>query len=599
MAFDSAVQVLVDEPLVVAEVEVGLAAVVGDEHLAVLEGVHRPGVDVDVGVELLHRDPQAPALEQSTERRGREALPERARHPTGDEDVLRQDAPPLESIRSTALGGSTGRPTHPTAAWSASPGDGRGSWPAAHGGPLGEQLLGVAAGRRRCPGARTASGTARRPGPRPSTVCGRGDGPLPARPACAPPVVSAKAATWGRWVTTSTWWLPAEGGQGPAHRHGRLAADPGVDLVEDQRRRVLDRASSPPSATASAPPGSPASARRRVSTSRTASMARASSPPDATLASGSSGSPGLAPSSQVTSSPAAVGADVDREAGSGHGQLAQGRLDRRPPGPGAAARRAAPSRASAAASSASGRRRSPLEGGGPVVVRLQLGDPGSGLLPEGDHLGEGVAVLAPQLGQDAAGGRRPRPAAPGRPRTPRPRRRASLATSASSACSGQEALVQRSRAAPARSSAATSAPEPVDEPVVAGQSLGHRCRRPRRSAGGVGRAAPPRRRSSSSSVGESSPAASSSATWKRSRSSSRARARASPPSAAWARGQVPHPAPGRGPRSAVVDAAAGSRGRPAGRPGAAATGGRAGRGGRRGGRRARPAAGALAIRPST
>ncbi len=50
----------VDEALVVAEVEVGLALVVGDEHLAVLEGVHRAGVDVDVRVELLHRDPQAP-----------------------------------------------------------------------------------------------------------------------------------------------------------------------------------------------------------------------------------------------------------------------------------------------------------------------------------------------------------------------------------------------------------------------------------------------------------------------------------------------------------------------------------------------------------
>ena len=52
-------EVLVDEPLVVPEVEVGLAAVVGDEHLAVLERVHRAGVDVDVRVELLHRDPQA------------------------------------------------------------------------------------------------------------------------------------------------------------------------------------------------------------------------------------------------------------------------------------------------------------------------------------------------------------------------------------------------------------------------------------------------------------------------------------------------------------------------------------------------------------
>ena len=56
-----AAQVGVEEALVVADVEVGLGAVVGDEHLAVLERVHRPGVDVEVGVELLHRDPQARA----------------------------------------------------------------------------------------------------------------------------------------------------------------------------------------------------------------------------------------------------------------------------------------------------------------------------------------------------------------------------------------------------------------------------------------------------------------------------------------------------------------------------------------------------------
>ena len=64
-------QVLVDEALVVAEVEVGLAAVVGDEHLAVLERVHRARVDVDVRVELLHRDPQAPRLQQPARARRR------------------------------------------------------------------------------------------------------------------------------------------------------------------------------------------------------------------------------------------------------------------------------------------------------------------------------------------------------------------------------------------------------------------------------------------------------------------------------------------------------------------------------------------------
>ena len=45
--------------LVVTEVEVGLGAVLGDEDLAVLERRHRPGVDVDVRIELLQRDLQA------------------------------------------------------------------------------------------------------------------------------------------------------------------------------------------------------------------------------------------------------------------------------------------------------------------------------------------------------------------------------------------------------------------------------------------------------------------------------------------------------------------------------------------------------------
>ncbi len=56
-----ALQVLVDEALVVAEVEVGLGAVLGDEDLAVLVRAHRAGVDVDVRVELLDRDLDARA----------------------------------------------------------------------------------------------------------------------------------------------------------------------------------------------------------------------------------------------------------------------------------------------------------------------------------------------------------------------------------------------------------------------------------------------------------------------------------------------------------------------------------------------------------
>ena len=68
--------VLVGEALVVAEVEVGLGAVLGDEHLAVLERAHRPRVDVDVGVELLQLDAETAGNEQTTERGGGDALPE-------------------------------------------------------------------------------------------------------------------------------------------------------------------------------------------------------------------------------------------------------------------------------------------------------------------------------------------------------------------------------------------------------------------------------------------------------------------------------------------------------------------------------------------
>ena len=58
-------EVLVDEPLVVPEVEVGLGAVLGDEHLAVLERAHRARVDVQVGIELLGLHAEAARLEEA------------------------------------------------------------------------------------------------------------------------------------------------------------------------------------------------------------------------------------------------------------------------------------------------------------------------------------------------------------------------------------------------------------------------------------------------------------------------------------------------------------------------------------------------------
>ena len=76
------------EPLVMAQVEVGLGAVVGDVHLAVLVRAHRARVDVDVGVELLERHAVAVVLEQACDRGGGQALAERRHHAAGDEDVF-------------------------------------------------------------------------------------------------------------------------------------------------------------------------------------------------------------------------------------------------------------------------------------------------------------------------------------------------------------------------------------------------------------------------------------------------------------------------------------------------------------------------------
>ncbi len=47
-------EVFVDEALVVAQIEVGLGAILGDEDLAVLVRRHRAGIDVEIGVEFLN-----------------------------------------------------------------------------------------------------------------------------------------------------------------------------------------------------------------------------------------------------------------------------------------------------------------------------------------------------------------------------------------------------------------------------------------------------------------------------------------------------------------------------------------------------------------
>ena len=97
------VQVDVDEPLVVADVEVGLGAVVGHEDLAVLERVHGARIDVEVRIQLLHDHAQPARRQQVAEARGGQPLAERGDHAPGDEDVLRR--PRRSRIRPTCFHG--------------------------------------------------------------------------------------------------------------------------------------------------------------------------------------------------------------------------------------------------------------------------------------------------------------------------------------------------------------------------------------------------------------------------------------------------------------------------------------------------------------
>ncbi len=78
----------VEETLVVADVEIGLRAVLGHIDLTVLERVHRARVDVDVRIELLLQHTQATAAQQTAEGGSGKTLAKGGNDAAGDENVL-------------------------------------------------------------------------------------------------------------------------------------------------------------------------------------------------------------------------------------------------------------------------------------------------------------------------------------------------------------------------------------------------------------------------------------------------------------------------------------------------------------------------------
>ena len=81
-------QVHIQEAFVMADIEVGFRAVLSHENLTVLEGIHRAGIDVDVGVELLHHHMQPPGTKEPSQAGGGQPLTQRRDDTACHKDVL-------------------------------------------------------------------------------------------------------------------------------------------------------------------------------------------------------------------------------------------------------------------------------------------------------------------------------------------------------------------------------------------------------------------------------------------------------------------------------------------------------------------------------
>ena len=83
-----AVQVLVNESLVVPQVQVGLRAVLRHIDLPVLIGAHGAGIHIDIGIQLLGRHLQAAGLQKPPQRSRGDALAQAGDHAARHKNVL-------------------------------------------------------------------------------------------------------------------------------------------------------------------------------------------------------------------------------------------------------------------------------------------------------------------------------------------------------------------------------------------------------------------------------------------------------------------------------------------------------------------------------
>ena len=78
-----------------AEIEIGFGAVVEHVNLAVLERIHRAGIDIEIRIELLENNAQTTRFEQRSKRRGSQSFAKRTNHAASDENVFHDAHSPL------------------------------------------------------------------------------------------------------------------------------------------------------------------------------------------------------------------------------------------------------------------------------------------------------------------------------------------------------------------------------------------------------------------------------------------------------------------------------------------------------------------------
>ena len=81
------VQVLIDKPLIVAQIQVCLRPVLGHKDLPVLDRVHSPRIHIQIGIQFLHGDAVSARLEQAPQGGCRNSLSKTGDDTSGDKNI--------------------------------------------------------------------------------------------------------------------------------------------------------------------------------------------------------------------------------------------------------------------------------------------------------------------------------------------------------------------------------------------------------------------------------------------------------------------------------------------------------------------------------